>query len=118
MSLQSKISKPRIITLHWDELVSQLEVVPDPKITSHAVVEAACELLQRIQTENLPATFILGLSDGVFHMASDLIDPTDEANATIETAHFAIDDEAWDMTFHSCFKLTSVCDPSISEVFI
>lgn len=116
--LQQETSKPRVITLHWDNLVHELEGAPDHSIESSAVVEAAYEFLQRIQTENLPATFILRLPDEVFHMASQLIDPTDDANAEIETAHFAVDDEAWDMTWNSCMRLTSLCDPSIAEVFI
>ncbi|KPV45687.1 hypothetical protein [Alicyclobacillus ferrooxydans] len=111
-------TKPQVITLHWDQLVSELESTPDQHKEGNALVEAACELLQRIQSEHLPATFILGLSDEVFRMASQLIDPTDEASAAVETAHFSIDDEAWDMTWHNCMRLTSLCDPSVAEVFI
>lgn len=116
--MQNEAQKKRVITLHWDDVVHELEGVPEHSIESCVVVEAAYQLLQRIQTENLPATFILGISDEVFQMASQLIDPTDDANAVIETAHFAVDDEAWDMTWNSCMRLISLCDPSIGEVFI
>lgn len=118
MEVYAEFSTPRVIILHWNQLVNELESTPDQTKQGDAVVEAACELLQRIQTENLPATFILGLSDEVFRMASQLIDPTDEAGAAIETAHFSIDDEAWDMTWHNCMRLTSLCDPAVGEVFI
>ncbi len=118
MHVPNEIKKPRVITLHWDDVVRELEGVPDHSTESSVVVEAAYQLLQRIQTENLPATFILEMSDEVFQMASQLIDPTDDANAVIEAAHFAVDDEAWDMTWSSCMRLTSLCDPSIAEVFI
>lgn len=116
--MQNEAQKNRVITLHWDKVVHELEGVPDHSTESSVVVEAAYQLLQRIQTENLPATFIFEISDEVFQMASQLIDPTDDANAAVETAHFAVDDEAWDMTWSSCMRLTSLCDPSIAEVFI
>ncbi|MCF8568416.1 hypothetical protein LLE49_27235 [Alicyclobacillus tolerans] len=116
--MPNEIKKPRVITLHWDDVVQQLECVPDHSTESSIVVEAAYQLLQRIQSENLPATFMLGISDEVFQMAAQLIEPTDDANAAVETAHFAVDDEAWDMTWRSCMRLTSLCDPSIAEVFI
>ncbi|KPV42573.1 hypothetical protein [Alicyclobacillus ferrooxydans] len=116
--MQTEPLNPRIITLHWDQLISELENTPDQNREASAVVEAACDLLQRMQSENLPARYIFGLSDEIFHMASQLIDPSDEASAAVETAHFAIDDEAWDTVWHKCMNLTSLCDPSVAEVFI
>lgn len=113
-----RIAPNKVMTIHWGDFITEIDRLNDPTDDSSKRIILAQELLQRIKDEDLPASYMFALPDEVFQVAEQLLEPRDDADAQTEVANFAIDDDAWATFAHSSFRLKSVCDPSIAEVFI
>ncbi|MCL6443707.1 MAG: hypothetical protein K6T83_09680 [Alicyclobacillus sp.] len=109
----------RLMTLHWDWFVAELQRMPDPSPQRTQSIKAGEELLDRILSADLPAEYLLNVHDDALSAAWEIATADDaDSDPLLDMAQMRVDESVWDQTLGACFHLSSICDPSVAEVFL
>lgn len=107
-----------VVTVQWAPLLTRLKELPEVAKAHADEVQAGQDLLERIQSQDLAAEYILNISLHAFQNAYALVDDTQTADPVTEAARFMLDDDGWESLLRTLWKSRGHCDNSIGGEFL